>query len=301
MNPVEPVLPTRSPTIEQAALAVARCPEIDRARVRSSHPCRAIVQLQSPSPDRFQVPEAWAGNLQQARIAFVSSNPSISEAGDGQSGNVVERYPTASWPDARLVEFVSERFVPDQAFDAGDGFASASGRFRRNDGSGSPKRVAFWNNVRRRAAELVGQDASPVIDYVMTEVVHCKSKGEKGVASASSLCAPLHLDRVLAHCPAPLVVVLGAKARARAAEAWSLPSTFGFSTSGAWQERDHMAVLDLAGRKRLVVYLWHPTGSTAPKTFAGAYPASLALLRELVAGRISPQQVLDGLNGAVRA
>ena len=196
-----------SPTA--VALSVARCLEVDAARAQVGHPCRPVVKLQPARPSRFQVPEAWAGNIRDGRIVFISSNPSISQAGDHQSGSIAEMYPTADWGDDDIADFVLHRF------DSASSWATPAGHFKRQDGTLSPKPVAFWNNVRRRASEILtfpgdtaGYPADPSQDYAMTEVVHCKSKGEFGVSAAARTCADRHMDSVLRLSPA-LVVVLG--------------------------------------------------------------------------------------------
>lgn len=275
-----------APSATAVALSVARCPEVDAARSQAGHPCRPIVTAQPSAPHRFQVPEAWAGNIGDGRIVFISSNPSLSEAGDHQAGSVAEQYPTAAWSDEDIADFVLHRF------DSRHGWATPEGRFQRQDGSLSPKPVAFWNNVRRRASELLEREASPAADYAMTEVVHCKSKGEFGVGSAAATCADRHLDSVLALSPAELLVVLGQRSRTLLTELWPLGADFGRQKGDAWRERDNLALVTVGGRQRLVAYLWHPTGATAPKTFAGAYPLHLERLRALVRGEIPPAAVL---------
>lgn len=275
-----------APSPTSAALSVARCLEVDAARTQSGHPCRKIVNLQPAAPNRFQVPEAWAGNLEAGRIVFLSSNPSISEAGDHQSGDVAELYPTADWADEDIADFVRRRF------DSPKGWATEDGRFRRKDGTLSPKPVAFWNNIRHRAEELLEHPASPAHDYAMTEVVHCKSKAEAGVAQAALTCADRHLDSILSLSPANLVVVLGQRSRTLLSGIWPLGPAFGLQKGEHWREGDNMALVNVGGRQRLVVYLWHPTGSTAPKTFAGAYPTHLRGLRALLRGEIGPDEAI---------
>lgn len=275
------------PSPTAVALSVARCLEVDAARAQPGHPCRPIVTLQPPSAHRFQVPEAWAGNIRDGRIVFISSNPSISDVGDHQSGSVAEQYPTADWSDDDIADFVLHRF------DSQHGWATPEGRFLRQDGTLSPKPVAFWNNVRRRAEELLEHQASPSTDYAMTEVVHCKSKGELGVASAAATCADRHLDSVLQMSPADLVVVLGQRSRILLSDRWPLPAGFGTQKGAGWQEKDNLVVVTVGGKERLVAYLWHPTGATAPKTFAGAYPLHLERLRALVRGDIPPGAVVE--------
>lgn len=268
------------------ALQVSRCPEVGAARSNANHPCRTIVGLQPADPQVFQLPEGWAGNVQDGRIVFLSSNPSISEEGDHQSGSSAEVFPTWSWSDDDIVDFTTHRF------DSRHGWATPQGKFLRQDGTLSPKAVAFWNNVRLRAAEVVGPDASPARDYVMTEVVHCKSKGEKGVHKAALTCANKHLDAILALSPAPLVVVLGRRARDLAHSLWSLPPNFGHPKKGSWIESDNVALVEMGGRPRVVAFLWHPTGATSPQTFATAYPQLMRPMQILVRGEVGPMEFM---------
>lgn len=75
-------------------LRVARCKMIGRTHRENDHPCHAVVGSQGVTDglDR-QVPEAWAGNLGESRVVFLSSNPSISEADAGMPVDTAEAYP----------------------------------------------------------------------------------------------------------------------------------------------------------------------------------------------------------------
>lgn len=267
------------------ALAVARCAELVAARATPTHPCHRIVTSQPADDAQFQVPEGWAGNLASGRIVFLSSNPSISEAGDHQSGESPERYPTADWSDEAIVDFVTHRF------DAPHRWATPDGHFRRTDGTLSPRPVPFWTRVRNRASELLGRPADPTSDYAIVDLVHCKSKKEAGVALAAPRCHERHLDRILSLSPAPLVVVLGGKARDQVRTVWELPAAFGTQHAAEWAERDNLAAATIAGRERLVAFLWHPTGMTLPQKFADAFPRYHAWIRDVVAGRNDPSQI----------
>lgn len=258
------------------------------ARASVAHPCSTIVRLQPPEPSLWQVPEAWAGALTTARILFVSSNPSISEDGDHQSGDVAEDYPRGDWSDDDITDFVIHRF------DSSHGWATSQGRFRRQDGSLSPRVVQFWARVRKRAAELLGEFADPAGDYAMTEVVHCKSKGERGVRAAVDHCAAMHLDRIVAASPAPVVVVLGAKARQQTIGLWHLPAWFGQHGGKGPGPDDDLAVRTIGGRPRVVAFLTHPTGMTTPQTFADTYPSRLADLRDVVSGKVAAGDFVIG-------
>jgi hypothetical protein len=146
--------------------------------------------------------------------------------------------------------------------------------------------------VRHRASELLQHPADPSTDYAMTEVVHCKSKGERGVAAAAMTCVDRHMDSILQLSQADLLVVLGKSARQLLTDLWTLGPTFGTQKGAQWRERDNIRLVNVGGRPRVLVYLWHPTGSTAPKTFAGAYPEHLESLRSLIRGDLKPTDLM---------
>jgi hypothetical protein len=244
------------------------------------------VGLQQDDAHTFQVPEGWAGNLATARVVFLSSNPSISEHGGDHGAASAERYPRADWADDDIADFMTRRFTPDAGYTVGD-------RFMCQDGTYAPQPVRFWSQVRRRAEELLGYPADPDRDYVMTEIVHCKSKGEVGVMSAAGLCARRYLDRVVGLSDARLIVVLGSKARDRLRPILRLDETFG-SKSAVGDERANVAICDIGGARRVLCYLWHPTSMTKwPRDFPGSYPTLLPTLRAIALGELAVERLSD--------
>jgi len=210
-------------------------------------------QMDSPgvlSYDNFQVPEPWVGELDVAPILFVSSNPSIGE----------DRHAVGASSDEVLWE--SHHF----AFGGGNSPYILDGIYTTTTSGDKLKKVAYWVAVRARARELIA-DANPGRDYALTEVVHCKSTNEIGVASAAAECSKMHLDRVLAISPARVLIVLGRAARERlqGSDSSRLPTI---------EERD------IGRRRRLIVYLPHPSSWAAgPRTIAGLFPAQIDRLR----------------------
>ena len=72
--------------------------------------------------------------------------------------------------------------------------------------------VQFWRAARDRTAEILqkGRDAvKPEIDFALTEVVHCKSQKERGVAEALHFCSDRYLERVLSISAAKVLIVYG--------------------------------------------------------------------------------------------
>ena len=207
------------------------------------HPCSTIVSLQSG--DERHVPEPWCGHIDTAPILFVSSNPSISE---------VERFPTPSWSPEDTADFFERRFDADA-------------------GHISPRaynRVRFWSSVRARAREILGRDATPGTDFALTEVVHCKSRQEKGVAAAMSTCAERWLRPVLVQSGAVVVVLLGKRAQEACSRIWALDVS----------RSAHFGV-DLGGRERAVVLLPHPNAFERKTLTARVSEDDLSRLRGL--------------------
>jgi len=250
-------------------IRVARCPLIHQALGDSGHPCREVVTVQDDAERDRQVPEAWAGNLRESRVVFVSSNPSISTASRGQPPSAAEAYPVASWPDDKIMEFLGRRF--DQSVRPRPFVRNF--RHLQRDGNYAPKPTQFWVSIQRRAEELLGDGADPSRNYMMTEVVHCKSKGETGVAVAAETCARQYLDAILSLTTAPIVVVVGKQAHRRLrGHLLDLP------------EPPYIRTAELGGRQRELVFIWHPAAFQGPKTISGLHGSeSAARLKELIA------------------
>ena len=121
----------------------------------------------------------------------------------------------------------------------------------------------------------------------MTEIVHCKSKQERGVVEAAAQCADVHLGRIIGASPAPLVAMLEER-RDVVVPMWDLPPGFGRRHTVGIDERTNLAVRRLGCRDRVVAYLWHPSGMTGPKRLPDTYPSRLSHMKDLVASRIAP-------------
>lgn len=194
--------PTEAPAL---ITAITHCPEL---RViwelpADPHPCRLIVESQPVKGSKFQVPEPWTGHLEHAPLLFVSSNPSI-----GQH----EVHPLWEWDRQRTIQYFENRFGPGHQ-QVKEGVycplstPDASGRWHTR------RPVNFWNICLRNATWLFGRPVEPGIDYVMTEVVHCKSRKELGVDKARDRCADRWLLPVLTLSPATVIAVLGESAK----------------------------------------------------------------------------------------
>lgn len=213
-------------------LAICRCPELALAEGDMGHPCHRIVSQQADVPQmRRHVPEPWNGDIERAPILFVSSNPSISR---------LEAYPVPGWDDERMAAYFHGRFG-----DASDAPITDGKRTLLLDG-GRSRAVAFLAAIRNRASELLGAPAVPGRDYALTEIVHCKSAAERGVAEAEGRCVDTWLERVLSCSGADVVVAVGARAARRVLD-------------GDHEGRDTVLRTKVLGdRERLLVLLPHP-------------------------------------------
>jgi hypothetical protein len=244
-------------------LKVARRPIVERClSAESGLGCSTIVRSQNVSSrSDFQVPEPWSGHISIAPILFLSSNPSIGQAGG------YEQYPRASWPSESIVEYFDYRFggKPLSAIEDGIYHVSpGSSRSRRG--------VRFWSGVKARAAELLEKPKSEVIpgtDYALTEVVRCKSVGEYGVPEAVATCVSEYLEPTLEQSASRVIVVLGSQAKRVVCARFGLDPSI--SLHGP---------LQVAKRTRLIVFLPHPS-AYEPQTFSKCLlPSDVEWLRQ---------------------
>jgi hypothetical protein len=203
-----------------------------------AHPCRKVVDTQPGPLEGVQVPEPWSGHVESAPILFIASNPSIS---------FEELYPTWDWPAEERVSYFADRFA------GGVGRVEDGVRFPRSrpdvDGRQHSKRpVAFWSAARNCASLILGRPAHAGTDYALTEVVHCKSRAEQGVADALDTCTSKWLPKILDHSRARALIVYGDQAR-RAISTNLLGNDLPVNRVGEYS---------LAGRSRFVVTLRHP-------------------------------------------
>jgi hypothetical protein len=181
-------------------LKIARCNELPIARADPKHPCHGVAVVQPPeNPDDWQVPEPWRGDLANAPLLFVSSNPSLGKDDcpwHSESDLVITRYYGRNVISTHFPKWTSRAGVP------------------------STRGVPFWQSIHARAVELYElcninkTDVIPGLDYAITEVVHCKSIKEIGVPQARQLCATKYLAAILSASGAKVIVVFGNHAAA---------------------------------------------------------------------------------------
>jgi hypothetical protein len=192
-------------------------------------------------------------------FSFVSSNPAI---------DARERYPTPRWGDAERVDFFQHRFSGGERAWT-QGFRTLLRDGRRYDAA--PRAGKYWAEIHQRAIELLGADPKPGIDYALTEVVHCKSSGNKGVAEARMECASRYLGPVLEAAAARVIVIVGKQAWEAFADRYGKPECFGVARR-----------VSIAGRERMLVSIGAPNSSQPRKLTNCLNSRDLAHARRLL-------------------
>lgn len=237
---------------------IAHCELLKSCKSGAPGPCSRIVDVQSElALNDHQVPEPWTGDLNRARIVFISSNPSI---------DFDEPYPTWSDDLAATSEFFTSRFGDRPGQIKNGMYPPAKG------GEWGPA-VRFWSSVRQRAFEVL-PGAVPGLDYAMTEVVHCKSRKEIGVREALFTCAERYMPRIIDAAPsAQLLVVFGVHAARSMAEVFNI----------GLDSTQRLAHINRDGLQRTVVYLDHPASGGKSKRFETALsPAELEMIKRVL-------------------
>ena len=257
--------------IEQLALDIARCSELSAAVTDAKHPCHKISHTQVAVNGKYrQVPEAWVGNLETAKILVVSSNPSISTPEKPGTGEV---YPLAGFADlteshpdwaddnVALLDFQTQRLNQDRDkpfVTPGAQFLCEDSVYRGGDKVNSTKKAQnYWKAAFKQGQDLLGDSFSLGHDLCLAEIVHCKSKREAGVAKAAPLCSQKYLHRILDSSNARLLVIGGRQAREMVLDnygtwneqdghQWEIGKSFGQLRGDNIEARDHVGLFTSA-------------------------------------------------------
>jgi hypothetical protein len=247
------------------ALEISSCGEVSNALKDRDHPCHEVVKWQADQwePPILQIqssklhrPEAWTGDIVNAPILFLSSNPSF---------DLNENYPNwdlEEWEAEKVAEFAVNRFTPNikRGYGASDKLATHQ-IDRTIDKQGQLlNKVTYWNWARSMVAYLHGKELSEVSahsDYSMTEIVHCKSKSEKGVSKARMMCKDRYLERILEISSAELIIVSGKHAcediknvyPGKFPNSWGLWNSDGSRSNGFWPMKKELFLGELADGK----------------------------------------------------
>lgn len=295
------------------ATSICSCPEVNAALGNKSHPCHRVVSVQeemvATDAQMRQRPEPWIGNIETARVLFLSSNPGLSD-----DPNIAERedFPTYKVSDDAAGNFFVNRFnqanTPVHATfnhptEPNFLVRCVDGNYR--SGMKQQKRPqATWQGIHDHAMAILGDECDPNKDYALTEIVHCKSKMAAGVEEASSHCVDKWLLPIFELSQAKIVFVMGSKVR----DFFAIPllefsENFGSDKNKVYKslsQRDRalrdIQISDFGGTKRLYVYCFHPTHAISPNTIEAMFGAQmLNWLRSLSSGQAQIPQTAEEL------
>lgn len=160
----------------------------------NTHPCREICAYQQTkisnigdeigseyqvqfSKETFHAPEPWNGNLEEAEILFVSSNPSFSEyettpeLAELEGKEVLPKFDSPEWPLNKAQEFFEDRFKHEEYWNkTWEGILKYAGYILEKT-----KSIESINNINDEKKKDIASSIA------LTEVVHCKSEKEIGV------------------------------------------------------------------------------------------------------------------------
>ena len=160
--------------------------------------CHSIWNAQGcSSPDDFQVPEPWNGDIANAKLLFLSINPGyMPNELYPRKGNSWWTENNGDWASNKIYDFFTNRFSSKCEY-----VQSENGRrfrIKMEDGS-YLARPHFWPRIHKIATLILSNnDVRIGKDYALTEVVHCKTKHEGGIDERCfSRCLTLWLGRVL--------------------------------------------------------------------------------------------------------
>ena len=305
----------------QLAKSICACAEVGLALKDKNHPCHKVVMTQQEmiqgDESVRQRPEPWIGNLENSKVLFISSNPSIS---DDPDISIREDFPTYGTPEDVSAEFFINRFnhedgAPHATFNyeghANFLYRSNDGKYR-GKGNSFDKPIETWQGVYERAKEILGESCDPAVNYALTEVVKCKSKAEVGVKEASSKCIDKWMHKAMEISPAKIVVVIGAPARNNFAHKLAdLGTDFGTDSKG-YQKlgqrgralRD-IKISDFGGKRRIYIFNWHPTSMIPNKSellqFKNAYgPGLVEWMNQIANGTVEIPASPDALESIIK-
>jgi hypothetical protein len=171
--------------------------------VNRSYPCNDIIDFQrikgAKIANDFQIPEPWSGDIINAPILIISSNPAYSN---------IELYPNLSWSDPMIADFFMNRFK-----DRGLKYSWVYKNKVLNKDGTRGKSVQYWASIKKRVEELLGYIPKPGLDYCITELVHCKSSQQIGVANALPECTKRFLSGQNGISGAKIIIAVGSFVR----------------------------------------------------------------------------------------
>jgi uracil-DNA glycosylase len=219
---------------------IAYCENIHKVLLDNCNsPCEKIIKSQKNDYSKLHLPEPWNGDIENCKILFISSNPSISSK---------EKYPDSEWEKAEVKDFFINRFSKEKKW-----VKNELRPLLKNGDYPSPKNwVRFWAALRSMSKVLLDTKITTAgVDYAMTEIVHCKSQAEIGVADAIETCADKYLDRILKLSNAKVIICLGDKVSKLMKKRYSI--------------NNKELVAQFLNEEKLIIFLPHPNARKVKK------------------------------------
>ncbi|MEJ6467234.1 uracil-DNA glycosylase family protein [Fusobacterium ulcerans] len=192
--------------------------------------CDEIIKSQREKEEDFQLPEPWNGDIVNAPILIISSNPSFNEK---------ELYPTIKWKEEDRKDFYFNRFQSR--------WTKEEKYIKLRDGKYDKNWVRFWSSVKSRAKEIWTKgNISLGKDIALIEVVRCKSKEEKGVEKAISNCSRKFLDKTFSLSNSKVIICTGKRAETMIKEFYNL------------ENKPYLENIIIGKRKRDLLFIPHP-------------------------------------------
>lgn len=180
---------------------IAKCNHFCNLITDPNHksPCNIIVNSQRgygvTKKSDYQLPEPWTGDIVNAPILVLSSNPGYSDD---------ELYPDFSWPPPMIADFFINRFK-----NRGSKYSWVYNNKVLNSDGKRGISVRYWTSIKKRVEELLLRPSNPGIDFCITEIVHCKSSSENGVNTSLHNCSDIFLDEKIKISGAILIIGIG--------------------------------------------------------------------------------------------
>lgn len=192
--------------------------------------CDEIIKSQDEKEENFQLPEPWNGDIVNAPILIISSNPSFNEK---------ELYPTIKWKEEDRKDFYLNRFQSR--------WTKEEKYIKLKDGKYDKNWVRFWSSVKSRAKEIwTKNDIFLGKDIALIEVVRCKSREEKGVEKALANCCRKFLDKTFALSNSKVIICTGKSAETMVKEFYNL------------ENKPYLEDIVIGKRKRDLLFIPHP-------------------------------------------
>ncbi len=186
---------------EELLIEIARCENFINCE---NTDCKKIVEFQSHLPEK-QLPEPWDGDMENCKILFISSNPSLNE---------IDFYPSLSWKNEDIIDFFQNRFSLSKNYVRNYLYPKHNIKTANDNDVYANTWVRYWAFVRSISRRLLEtQDIKPGVDYALMEIVRCKSRDEYGVNEALDVCADKYLRRTLELSNARVIIAIGDKSR----------------------------------------------------------------------------------------